>query len=111
MFTSKPLIDALKTLKTLAVVPVAIGVVRSELLAMRQDPDEPFAVRVQGKAETCEFKTAFNDICTGCNAAFNGTVYYTDEVIRDVLLNGVADNEIRCDTLNTDGIQMSQSPT
>jgi len=76
---------------------------------LRQDPDEPFrtfAARVQGKAETCEFKTAFNGVCTGCNAAFDGTVYYTDEVIRDVLLNGVADNEIRCDALSTDGIQM-----
>ena len=45
-FTSLPLTDALKVLKKLAVV-------RSELLAMRQDPDEPFrtfAAIVQGKS-------------------------------------------------------------
>lgn len=107
-FTSLPLPDALKTLKTLAVIPVALGVVRSELLAMRQDPDEPFrtfAARVQGKAETCEFKTTFNGSCTNCRTAYQGDIYYTDEVIRDVLLNGIADIDIRRDSLSSDNIQ------
>jgi len=53
-FTSKTLNDALKILKSVAVVPVALGVLRSELFNLNQDPDEPFrtfAARVQGKAE------------------------------------------------------------
>ena len=58
-------------LRSLAVIPVALGVLRSELDAMIQDPDQTFrafAAKVQGKAETCEFKTtckgAMLDQCT-----------------------------------------------
>ena len=49
-----------KTMRDLAVIPVAIGVRRAELMEMRQSPDEQFrtfAARVQGKAETCAFTT------------------------------------------------------
>lgn len=98
----------MKTLKALAVIPVALGVVRSELMAMQQDPEEPFrtfAARVQGKAETCEFHTKYNGVCDHCNSGYSGDVYYTDEVIRDVLLNGIADLDIRRDALSSDNIQ------
>ena len=97
-FAGRPVTDALKTLKSFAVVPVALGVLRSELSAMKQDPEEPFrtfAARVQGKAETCEFKTKFNGSCTGCDTPYAGHVYYTDEMVRDVLLNSIADIDIR----------------
>ena len=106
-FTSSLLPDALKILKAIAVVPVALGVLRSDLLAMRQDPDEPFrtfSARVQGKAETCEFRTSFTGTCGNCSIAYTGSTYYTDEVIRDVLLNGIADNDIRREALSTDQI-------
>ena len=107
-FTTLALDEALETLKKLAVIPVALGVVRSELLAMHQGPDEPFrtfAARVQGKAKTCEFKTLYDGSCSNCNTAYQGEVYYTDEVIRDVLLNGIADVDIRRDALSADDIQ------
>ena len=45
-------------MKSLAVIPVAISVLRAELLEMKQKRDEPFrtfASRVRGKAETCKF--------------------------------------------------------
>ena len=74
IFTTRPLADALETLKSMAVVPVAVGVLRADLAAMRQDPEEPFrtfAARVQGKAETCEFKTNFDGSCSGCNTAYH----------------------------------------
>ena len=106
-FVSLPIDDALKVLKSLAVVPVALGVLRSDLASLRQDPDEPFrayAARVQGKAETCEFKVSFNGSCAKCHAPFTGEVYYVDEVIRDVLLNGIADIDIRRDALATEDI-------
>jgi len=83
-FTNRPLAEALRTFKSLAVVPVALGVLRAELSSMKQDSEEPFrtfSARVQGKAETCEFKTNFNGTCSGCNAAYNGQVYYTDEMV------------------------------
>ena len=46
--------------------PVALGVLQSDLAAMRKDPDEPFrtfAARVQDKAETWEFKVTFFGHC------------------------------------------------
>ena len=108
-FTTRPLVEALKTLKLIAVVPVALGVLRSELYAMRQDLEEPFrtfAARVQGKAETCEYQTVYNARCSNCDTAVYGKTYYTDEVIRDVLLNGVADSDIRREALSAEGMQV-----
>ncbi len=49
-------------MKNLAVIPVATGIVRAELLEMKQLRDEAFrkfASRVRGKAETCEYYTSF----------------------------------------------------
>ena len=108
-FTTKNLHEAIATLKSIAVIPVALGVLRSDLASMQQHGDEPFrtfAARVQGKAETCEFKTTYDGTCMHCNNTYNGEVYYTDEVIRDVLLNGVADIDIRREALSTEGIQI-----
>ena len=51
----------LNKLKQLSVIPTAIGVLRAELLDMKQKRDEPFrgfASRVRGKAETCEFRAS-----------------------------------------------------
>ena len=112
-FTTKPLDEALKILKLVAVIPVALGVLRSGLSAMKQDPDEPFrtySARVQGKAEVCEFKTTFNTNCTDCNTQIKCEVYYTNEVIRDVLLNGIADSDIRREALSSEGIQAKPIP-
>ena len=106
-FTSKPLDEVITLLRSLAVVPIALGVLRSELSAMVQDPDEPFrtfAARVQGKAETCEFTTSFSGACAECSTPYDGSTYYTDDRIRDVLLNGIADVDIRREALSVDGI-------
>ena len=107
-FTSKPIEEALSLLKLLAVVPVALGVVRSELTALTQDADEPyrtFAARVHGKAEICEFTTSYSGTRTGCIQHYSGETYYTDEQIRDVLLNGIADTDIRREALSVEHIQ------
>ena len=58
--TAKSTNDVLESMKSLTVIPVAIGVLRAELLGMKQKRDEPcrtFSSRVRGKAETCEFFT------------------------------------------------------
>ena len=39
-FTSKPIAEALKLLKAIAVVPVALGALRSQLTSMFQGADE-----------------------------------------------------------------------
>ena len=74
-FTTRPLDAALKTFKLLAVVPVALGALHSELAGMCQDPSEPFqtfAAHVQGKAEACEFKMDFNGTCSKCSVSYAG---------------------------------------
>lgn len=40
-----------------------------------------------------------------CSSKIHGEVYYKNDVIRDVLLNGVADINIRREALGADGIQ------
>ena len=57
---SKPVQELLLAMQRLAVIPVAISVLRSELLAMHQTRGEQFrafAARVRGKAGTCSFST------------------------------------------------------
>ena len=52
--TSKSVTEALAAMKELAVIPIATGILRSELLEMKQNRDEVFrnfASRVRGKAE------------------------------------------------------------
>ena len=69
---------------------MALGILRLDLAVMRQDPDEPFhtfAACVQGKAETCEFKTTLIGHFSRYQTAVIGGVYCTDKVICDVLLN------------------------
>ena len=109
-FTTMTIGEAIPLLKSLAVVPVALGVLRSELNAMQQDPDETFrtfAARVQGKAETCEYRTKNTGTCSavGCGTRYEGYTYYTDDRIRDTLLQGIADIDIRREALSVRGIQ------
>ena len=95
--------DILCAMRSFAVIPVAKGVVRAELIQMQQAPDEPFrtfAARVTGKAKTCGFETTV--ICT-CSRSV--TADYTQETVRDVLLAGIADVDIRREALGTADIQ------
>ena len=79
------------------------GGTRSELMQLRQAPDElfgTFAARVKGKTETCMFTATVTCTC-------NGTVQadFTTESVRDVLLAGIADPDIRREALSTRDIQ------
>ena len=95
---AEPLQDLITAMRKLAVIPIATVVLRTELLQMRQLRDEPFrsfAARVRGKSDTC----AFTARCS-CGSDVN----YTDHMIRDTLLNGIADSDIRRETLGTKDI-------
>ena len=49
-----------KLMRSVAVIKVAVGVKRAELVSLHLDHDEPFrtfATRVRSKAETCNFTT------------------------------------------------------
>ena len=91
-------IDSIKeTIKSFAVIPVAIGVRRAELMLLRQAPDESFrnfAAKVTGKAETCSFRTNVK-----CNCGAEISVDYTIETVKDVLLAGILDIDIRREAL------------
>ena len=92
---STTLPDLLDAMRSLAVIPVATGVLRTELLQLRQERDErfrTFTARVRGKAETCAFTTM-------CECGKN--VDCTDHVIRDILLNGISDPDLRREVLQT----------
>ena len=90
---SKKIDKVIEITKSLAVIPIAvIPITRAELLQMKQSDEEPvrtFAARVRGKAEICNFMTSVS-----CKCGETCSVDYTEEVIRDVLLSGLADIEI-----------------
>ena len=60
---SDSLPQLLENMRSLAVIPVATGVLRTELLQLRQERDETFrafTARVRGKAETCAVDGTFD---------------------------------------------------
>ena len=100
---SKSVTDVMNTLREFAIIPVAIGVRRAELMDLKQAPDEPFrtfAAKVKGKAETCMFITE-----TKCSCSKIVKADYTIESVRDVLLAGIADIDIRREALSTVDMQ------
>ena len=64
--TSLRIDDALAEMRLMAVIPVAKGILRAELMQMGQSNDEnfrTFAARVRGKAETCGFAVPVQCSC------------------------------------------------
>ena len=101
--TTRPIDEVMSTMKSFAIIPVATGVIRAELMQMYQGGDESFrtfSARVRGKAETCAFVTEFH-----CECGSNIRVDYTTEMIRDVLLAGISDQDIRREALGAQSIQ------
>ena len=87
--------ELLTAIKQLAIQPVAISVRRTELLNLTQDRGEPirsFQAKVKGKALTCNYRIR-------CSCDPPQDVDYTDCVMKDVLLNGLADEDIKKEVL------------
>lgn len=86
----------LARIKDLAVRAENVLVAREELHNCRQDRDEPvrsFCARLKGIALTCQYTTE-------CSCAPPSTVDYSDEMIRDALIRGVYDSEIKLSLLS-----------
>ena len=86
----------LNTIKQLAVTPVAISVRRSELLSMKQDHGEnarSFFARIYAKATTC----AYSISCT--SGTCTEVVDFTEVIVKDVLVTGLADGDIKKEVL------------
>ncbi len=93
----------LAQMESIAVIKVAVGITRLELMRVVQDGDEAFrtfATRVRGKAETCGFKTSVH-----CACGKTITADYTEEVIKDVILAGISDIDIRREVIDIQDIQ------
>lgn len=86
----------LASIKQLAVISIAASVRRADFLSLRQDHGQPirsFAAKVKGKAQTC----AFNKNCT--RAGCTQVVDYTDEMVKYVIISGIADEDIKKEVL------------
>ena len=97
--------DLLAAVKRLAVIPVAVCERRSELLQLKQDHGEgvrSFYARVKGKTDTCSNRIQ-------CPHGCNGTVDYTSQVIKDVLVAGFSDCEIRRGVLGWQDLDVKNS--
>ena len=98
----------LSEIKRIAVIPVSLGIRRSEALSARQQHAErfqAFASRVRGLVIDCDFTVTCPHATSpnhGCSMAGCAGVDYTDAVIRDILPNGIGDAYIRRDILGTE---------
>ena len=88
--------DVLAAMKKLAVRAENTMVARVALSNMRQGHEEPirsFHARLKGQADTCRYAMT----CTkeGCGQVND----FTEEILRDVIARGIADQEIQLDLL------------
>lgn len=99
--TNKSEEEVLAAIKILAVREENAMVARVSLHEMRQDRDEPirsYGARVRGQAGVCKYTLT----CT-CNREIS----YSDHIIRDVIVRGLADPEIQLDLLSDSNQNMS----
>ena len=94
--------EVLTAIRKLAVREENTMVARFALNQMVQGVDEPvrnFGARIKGQANICNYNIKCND----CNKE----VPYTDEVLKDVLVRGLADSEIQLAVLGDQNQKMT----
>lgn len=92
-------------IKSLAVRQENVMVARLQLQRMRQDRDEParaFSARLKGQASVCQF-----NIPCQCG----DSISYSDQMVRDSLIIGLSDEDIRIDILGHADQNMSLDET
>ena len=93
--------ELLKMIKQLAVVPVSVVVRRTDFLSTKQDLTEntrSFAARLKGKASTCLYTCKCPK--DGCNQIID----FTDIILKDVMVTGLADEDIRKEVLGWENL-------
>ena len=89
-------------MESVAVIKVSLSFKRAKLVSFCQDQYEPFrksTTCVLSKAKTCNFTTVIESECRKKNVT-----KYTEEVIKDMMLAGVGDKDIRKVVLSTENI-------
>ena len=103
LFRDDPLVatktpdTVLDSIKRLAVVGVALSARRAAALKTSQEPGEPirqYVARLRGKAHACNFTTEGSCGLATCVADF------TDDMVKMIMINGLADEEIKKDVLS-----------
>ena len=95
--TAKSTNDVLELMKLLAVIPVAIGVLRVKLLDIKQKRDKPsrtFSSRFVVRRKRVIFT---NSDCKTCNVI--NRINYTDHMMQDVRIAWIYDADIRREVL------------
>lgn len=93
----------LKHIKQFAVRLENTMVARVQLQQLRQDRDEPirsFAARLKGQASICKFVKK-------CACAEPSDVDYTSDIVRDCLIHGLYDDDIRLEILGQPNQEMT----
>ena len=86
--------DVLDKIKKLAIRQENVMVARVQLHNLTQDRDEPiraFSARLKGQSSVCQF----NVKCGTCNVDID----YSDTIIRDAMIRGICDDDIRLEIL------------
>lgn len=88
----------IEAIKKMAVLQVATSVRRFKLLSTKQEPGQlfrEFFANVRASASTCEYTIPCPHTC----CAQKEQIDYTSRVVKDILVAGIADNDIRKDIL------------
>ena len=94
---------AKEIIKRMAVVPVAMGVRRAEMLAMKQEAGEPsraYAAKIQRKAATCQFQVT-------CPIPCGKNIDFTEILVKYTYVNGLEDDDIKKEALGWDNLDTS----
>ena len=89
----------LAAMKKMAVLGLATTIKRTNLMAMKQDHGQTFRefnAHVRANALTCAYSVKCPHQC----CAENKAVDYTSLVVKDILISGIEDVEIRKDVLS-----------
>ena len=91
----------LASIKRLAVIGVALSARRAATLKTCQEPGEPirnYVARLRGKAHVCNFTSKGSCGNDACIADF------TDDMVKMIMINGLADEDVKKDILSTTDI-------
>ena len=83
-------------IKQIVVIPISVVVRRSDFLSIKQDLTKntrSFAARLKGKASTCSY------ICKCPKDGCNLIIDFTEIILKDVMVTGLADEDIRKEVL------------
>ena len=99
----------LQCIKSLAVRPENLMVARVQLQNLRQDRDEPvraYCARLRGQASVCQFV-----VTKKCTCELEVEINYSDEMVRDSLIRGLEDDDIRLEILAQPNQKLSLDET